>query len=66
MTFFKVGKEDVEVYLKGHAERCTHFLEDKTTQIHLQLVASVVAGPMEAPGVGSCPVIWEWFDLVAP
>lgn len=30
-----------------------------------QLDARIVAGPVEAPGAGPCPVIWEWFDLVA-
>ncbi|XP_026552617.1 protein FAM19A5, partial [Pseudonaja textilis] len=67
VTLFKVsclflGKEEIEVHLKGRAEEFADFLEDKIAQLHSQLDAGVVADPVEAPEAGSCPVIWEQFD----
>lgn len=43
-----------------------NLLEDKIIWFCFQLDVGVAAGLVEAPGAGSCPVIWERFDPTAP
>lgn len=52
--------------LQGQAEDLIQYLMDKVASISSRLDPMSEDSPCEMPGKRSCPVIWEWFDLLAP
>lgn len=59
MTWFILGKEDLNVYLQGYTEE---LLEDKATRVYFLLDTNVDTGPGKY--LWPCPVLWQWFHLL--